>query len=208
MCQLEGPIVDSIYDTALICWDKALDPPMPTQALPAGQNDILTFKEASFLALFDANGSPTYATAENELKRAEAPKEGSTPHLSLLVYLIWYGVFTERLPEHTVQDPHYDPDIASEVNRLHSVLAPLPGEKRIHAITRHLSTSSLCYLPPLFSYLFGSDTNIQPNTVGTAQECEPGDTMIPYIAHAPHEPFPIAMVSRRPYGCNVTPLAL
>ena len=29
MCHLEGPIVDSIYDTALISWYKAMDPPLP-----------------------------------------------------------------------------------------------------------------------------------------------------------------------------------
>jgi hypothetical protein len=86
MCHLEGPIVDSFYDTALICWDKALAPPLPTLTLPVAQNDILAFKEASFQALFDANGSPTYATAESELKRAETPKEGFNPLVTIFFF--------------------------------------------------------------------------------------------------------------------------
>ena len=44
------------------------------------------------------------------------------------------------LPEHTAKDPHYDPDIASEVTRTQSVLTPRAGETRMGAITRHLST--------------------------------------------------------------------
>lgn len=44
------------------------------------------------------------------------------------------------LPEHTAKDPHYDPDIASEVMRAQSVLTPRAGETRMAAVTRHLST--------------------------------------------------------------------
>ena len=34
MCHLEGPIVDSIYDTALISWHKAMNPPLPRLSHP------------------------------------------------------------------------------------------------------------------------------------------------------------------------------
>lgn len=44
------------------------------------------------------------------------------------------------LPEHTAKDPHYDPDIASEVARAQSVLTPRARETRMSAVTRHLST--------------------------------------------------------------------
>lgn len=43
------------------------------------------------------------------------------------------------LPEHTAKDPHYDPDIASEVTRAQSVLTARAGETRMSAVTRHLS---------------------------------------------------------------------
>jgi hypothetical protein len=51
----------------------------------------------------------------------------------------------EVLPEHTTKDPHYDPDIASEIRRAQSVLTPRDGESRMQAYTRHLSKS---ILPP------------------------------------------------------------
>lgn len=34
-CHLEGPIVDSFYDMALISWHNALNPPLPTHNSPA-----------------------------------------------------------------------------------------------------------------------------------------------------------------------------
>jgi hypothetical protein len=34
----------------------------------------------------------------------------------------------------------------------------------------------------------------------TAPECAPNEEMTPYIPHPVHEPFPIAMVCRPPYG--------
>ena len=35
MVRLEGPIVDAFYDTALISWGKALEPPLPMLDSPA-----------------------------------------------------------------------------------------------------------------------------------------------------------------------------
>lgn len=86
------------------------------------------------------------------------------------------------LPQHTSEDPHYDEDIKSEVLRAIAVLHPIPGETRINAITRLLNT------------------NIQPNTKGNAPEIEAADTMTPLIPIPRHEPFPIAMVCREPWG--------
>ena len=57
MCQFEGPIVDSIYDAALICWHKALVPQLPRITSPAAQGNFATFEEASFQALFNKDGS-------------------------------------------------------------------------------------------------------------------------------------------------------
>lgn len=41
-CHLEGPIVDSIYDMALIAWYKALEPPLPSYTTPAGIGGLNT----------------------------------------------------------------------------------------------------------------------------------------------------------------------
>jgi phosphatidylserine/phosphatidylglycerophosphate/cardiolipin synthase-like enzyme len=40
LVHVEGPIVDSLYDTALISWGKAFDPPMPLMNSPAATAPI------------------------------------------------------------------------------------------------------------------------------------------------------------------------
>ncbi|KAK3389622.1 hypothetical protein B0H63DRAFT_537638 [Podospora didyma] len=40
MIHLEGPIVDSLYDMALISWHKMLDPPLPSRNTPAAQGGL------------------------------------------------------------------------------------------------------------------------------------------------------------------------
>ena len=48
-----------------------------------------------------------------------------------------------HLPEHTETDPNYDPDTPAEIARAQSVLLPRGEERRIDAITRHLSKLKL-----------------------------------------------------------------
>ncbi|KAE8447727.1 hypothetical protein EG329_010534 [Mollisiaceae sp. DMI_Dod_QoI] len=86
------------------------------------------------------------------------------------------------LPEHTTDDPHYDSDIAGEVARVQTAVSPKPGETRVEAVTRHLNHTR----------------NV--GFKGNAPECEPSEEMTPYIPHPVHDPFPIAMVCREPYG--------
>lgn len=43
MVQLEGPIVDSMYDTLLISWEKQFEPALPMIASPAAQRPLPTF---------------------------------------------------------------------------------------------------------------------------------------------------------------------
>jgi len=86
------------------------------------------------------------------------------------------------LPEHTTDDPHYDVDIAGEVARVQTAVSPKNGETRIEAVTRHLNHTK------------------NAGFKGNAPECEPEEEMTPYIPHPVHEPFPIAMVCREPYG--------
>lgn len=86
------------------------------------------------------------------------------------------------MPQHTSQDPHYDPDIKSEVLRAIAGMNPRAGETRINAVTRLLNTT------------------IQPDTEGSAPDIEPSETMTPLIPIARHDPFPVAMVCRLPWG--------
>ncbi|KAG4025551.1 hypothetical protein MFRU_055g00240 [Monilinia fructicola] len=86
------------------------------------------------------------------------------------------------LPEHTTDDPHYDDDIAGEVARVQTAVSPKNGETRIEAVTRHLNHTR------------------NPGFKGNAPDYPAHEEMTPYIPHPVHEPFPIAMVCREPYG--------
>ncbi|KAH8809008.1 hypothetical protein F5884DRAFT_674832 [Xylogone sp. PMI_703] len=57
MIRMEGPIVDSIYDMALISWHKKLDPPLPTINTPAAQAELVSFNNPSHDGMFNAEGA-------------------------------------------------------------------------------------------------------------------------------------------------------
>ncbi|EFW14872.1 phospholipase D [Coccidioides posadasii str. Silveira] len=86
------------------------------------------------------------------------------------------------LPEHTPDEPHYDADIVAETARITASLTPRPEETRRDCVTRHLNIVS------------------RPDITGDAPEWDEDDHMTPYILHPPHEPFPMAMVNREPWG--------
>ena len=106
-----------------------------------------------------------------------------------------------HLPEHTEKDPNYDPDIPAEIARAQSVLLPRGSERRVDAITRHLSkpASSVKY----GKMLNHADTTIQPDTKGNAPDVDEGNEMTPLIPHPIHTPIPMAMVCRKPWGCKL-----
>ncbi|KIX05212.1 uncharacterized protein Z518_06084 [Rhinocladiella mackenziei CBS 650.93] len=172
MTQWEGPIVDSFYEVALISWHNALKPPPPCLNQPASQGPLPTFETESYATLFDENGKlvPVHHTTTAVPAAGERLRELAGRGSQL------------NLPQHTSQDPHYDPDIESEVLRSVAALNPRSGERRIDAITRLLNTT------------------IQPDTKGSALDLEPSDSMTPLIPIPRHEPFPVAMVCREPWG--------
>lgn len=56
MVHMEGPIVDSMYDMALISWNKHLEPPLPSHSAPASAGGISCFNEAH-AGIFASNGA-------------------------------------------------------------------------------------------------------------------------------------------------------
>ncbi|OBT81150.1 hypothetical protein VE02_10057 [Pseudogymnoascus sp. 03VT05] len=70
MIQLEGPIVDSLYDMALISWHKALEPPLPSYKSPASQGGIGSFGETSHHEMFYQAG--IQANAISDAQAADA----------------------------------------------------------------------------------------------------------------------------------------
>ncbi|EXJ81840.1 hypothetical protein A1O1_07905 [Capronia coronata CBS 617.96] len=172
MTQWEGPVVDSFYEVALISWHNRLNPPLPCIDQPAASAPLPTFESESHGTLFDKHGNIVPVSQSN----TTVPDGDEN-----LRDLAQHGAQLD-LPQHTSQDPHYDPDIKSEVLRSVATLNPRQGERRIDAITRMLNTT------------------IQPNTKGSAPDLEPSDSMTPLIPIPRHDPFPIAMVCREPWG--------
>ena len=56
-CQLEGPIVDSLYDMLLISWCNKLEPPLPSANSPAAAGGISAFSDSSHDNQFTAKGA-------------------------------------------------------------------------------------------------------------------------------------------------------
>lgn len=85
------------------------------------------------------------------------------------------------LPQSTNDHPQYDNDIAGEVTRVQAAVSAKPGETQMEAISRLLN-------------------HTVNDLKADAPELGEGEEMTPYIPHATHEPFPIAMVNRPPFG--------
>ncbi|KAK4555523.1 hypothetical protein LTR86_007275 [Recurvomyces mirabilis] len=111
MSHIEGPIVDSVWETFMVSWHNKLDPPLPCRDMTAMSKPPPTYQEASFQGLFESNGA---------FRIPEKPID-------------------IELPEHDPGNPHYDDTIAGEIDRMRSVLRPRQGESHADAICRHLN---------------------------------------------------------------------
>ncbi|KAJ5702105.1 hypothetical protein N7488_009653 [Penicillium malachiteum] len=145
LAHVEGPIVDSFYDSALISWGKPLDPPLPLLNSPAESSPIPCHHGEQKLG----------STAED---------------------------LPEDLPQNTAASPHWDIDFESEAKRVNNSLIPRGDETPTKAVSRLLNTT------------------IQLDTAGNAPDSDQDLRMEPYILLPQHEPFPMAMVNREPYG--------
>ncbi|KAF9876581.1 hypothetical protein CkaCkLH20_05989 [Colletotrichum karsti] len=238
MVQVEGPIVDGLYDMALLTWHKKLDPPLPCLGTPAAEAKSGSFGE-NHDSIFTPEGtmkghrvvidpakipqrtaaygpgadrlSPSQNTSANTETVSAATHSNGFPETpngsngvngSSLSSTAGNGIAATNqdpqsgiqgqqisepprdtpLPEHTHNDPHYDTDIAGEIARVQSAVSASPNETQMQAVTRHLNHT------------------VSKDFKGTAPECQPTDEMTPYIPHPAHEPFPITLVNRHPYG--------
>lgn len=134
MTHLEGPIVDSLYDAALLTWHDRLDPPLPLISVGTAQVDLQsTFDQASFREL--------------------VPQSGCFSSQAVADFIRDKDIDEQNLPEHNPGDPHYDSDIAGEVIRVQSSLTPKNGHRIMDAVTNHLSK-----VPSLWSSDLMADT--------------------------------------------------
>ncbi|OTB06296.1 hypothetical protein M426DRAFT_115091 [Hypoxylon sp. CI-4A] len=217
MVQLEGPVVDSLYDMALISWHKKLEPPLPMLNSPAAKSGSGSF-DARHAEIFGSGGAIRGHSAVLDpgrlpdrraygLESFEQLQEGEvsihtngtgldgdstvpgringqdgltdgTPR----VESSHHALPPSSLPEHTAEDPHYDENLAGEIQRIQASVSPKPSEPQMQAVSRHLNHT------------------VNEGFAGNAPECDPRDEMTPYIPHVAHEPFPVALVCRPPYG--------
>jgi phosphatidylserine/phosphatidylglycerophosphate/cardiolipin synthase-like enzyme len=112
MTHLEGPIVDSLYDTALITWSKHLNPPLPSHASPAAQGGLPT-----------SNAEPLYMDRQRGRGQERIAAEGESVTLS----------------EHMPGDPHYDDDVKGEIARMQFCYSMKDHESRLQAANRQLN---------------------------------------------------------------------
>ncbi|KAJ7063464.1 hypothetical protein C8F01DRAFT_1133150 [Mycena amicta] len=178
MTHLEGPIVDSLYDMALISWHLPLTPLLPSNNHPEVEgglgaigDETTTEEESSDNRADIATGPSTVESVLNEAvpadptpihsvqNKVKGPDEATKVWLACGVQAISAAQITHPspLPEHTTDDPHYDVDMAGEVARVQFAVSPKPGLTRMEA-------------------------------------------MSPYISHPTRNAFPIALVCRAPYG--------
>lgn len=156
MTHLEGPIVDSIYDTALVTWGNELRPPLPSANTPAAAGGVRA----------DQQQEPLFMDRGEAREQHEVVLDGQAA----------------QLPEHMPDDPHYDDDLAGEITRMQSAYSSKPSESRLQATNRQLNLA--CKKP----------------AGPTAPEIAGGDEFTPYIPISTPTSFPIAVVSRPPYG--------
>ncbi|RMZ75693.1 hypothetical protein DV738_g5341, partial [Chaetothyriales sp. CBS 135597] len=173
MCQFEGDVVDSIYDTALISWHNQLKPPFPSLDSPSRGSAPPSFNVPSHGELFNEYGDSLYGYyTENRPPPTAGPGPDAVEQAG-----------SKPLPQHSSSDPHYDADIASELLRSIATLSPGPGQRRIDLISKNLNTTA------------------ENETTATAPDItDPNEAMSPFIPLPPHQPFPIALVNREPYG--------
>ncbi|KAK0257174.1 hypothetical protein B0A54_09878 [Friedmanniomyces endolithicus] len=120
MTHIEGPIVDSVWETFLFSWHNKLDPAVPCRDTTALSKPPPTYQDASFRQLFEPDGS---------FRLPERPTDAN-------------------LPEHMPGDPHFDDSIVGEIDRMRSVLRPGPGESNADVVCRHLNKPTKLDLKP------------------------------------------------------------
>ena len=121
MTHVEGPIVDSLYDTALITWNNHLNPPLPSHDAPATEGGLPT-----------SGQEPFYMDRPVGREQHQIANDGRAA----------------RLPEHMPDDPHYDVDLNGEIMRMQSCYSDKRSETHLQAVNRQLNLACKTPISP------------------------------------------------------------
>lgn len=116
MTHVEGPIVDSIYDTALITWNNRIKPPLPSSHNPATQGGLPTDYD-----------EPLYLNRGHGREPSEIADDGKIP---------------KTLHSHTPEDPQYDNTLEEEITRMQFCYSTKNNESRLQAVNRQLNLAA------------------------------------------------------------------
>lgn len=119
LVQYEGGIVDSIWETFLVSWHKAMNPPPPCLTDSVATKTPVSFAQESFKSLFNSEG------------HFRLPETSAVDH---------------SLFPHIAGDPHFDDDIALQIKRMNAMLSPkTPDQAWPDVIADHLSRLKRVY---------------------------------------------------------------
>ncbi|KAI0116887.1 hypothetical protein F4814DRAFT_265862 [Daldinia grandis] len=227
MVQVEGSIVDSLYDMALLSWHKKLEPPLPCLSSPAAKSGSTSFTPSyadmfspegaikGYSAIVDTDKLPGGTTDSldafytrrtgggidhvNGTGRSSMERSNSSSSISGV------GDRSSTHQEQTgliVQSPEGGNPFASlGLLPEQTVDAPHYDEDLAGEIRRiQASVSQKPGETRMQAVSRHLNHTVNEGFEGTAPECDPQDEMTPYIPHPIHEPFTMALVCRAPYG--------
>ncbi|KAF8264927.1 hypothetical protein EI94DRAFT_1737335 [Lactarius quietus] len=221
MIQLEGPVVDSFYDMALMSWATAMNPPLPLLSIQPTYPGVYQFKqdneslkyigsEPKFTALrahFQEWRTGTGSTTADQRHRdaISRPEEQVTPSPKT----------TDARAHGNFDTSPKDYERDEVVEKPRDTAVPSRKESATTKTNTNdlVSTSMRSHSPISDSNSRGVDNGLVSSSE-TAELLDAGEVdsttqdadddfladFFPHILHEPHIPVPIAMVNRRPTG--------
>lgn len=112
---LEGPIVDSIWDTFLVSWHNSLESPLPTRETDARSQPLPSSADHTFAAI-----------KLDEAGHIQSQRE----------------TLPDDLPEHLAGGAQYDPSVGEEMVRMQATLRGKDGTSAAETVAQHLSSTT------------------------------------------------------------------
>ncbi|KAN0105527.1 hypothetical protein V8E52_010932 [Russula decolorans] len=212
MVQLEGPVVDSIYDMALISWSNAMKPPLPLLATVPIYPVVYKFQQDNEDLRYinpEAMSKATLLYLKERPVNSESQGSQSNPRCHNSTGAV---VKEQKRPDTTTRyRSNSDMPIPSSrdsakpnVNSS-SRAQSLNGSAETHGLGIHTPSHSPAPEHPVHDEggmpVVGSSKEHNVDIAGNKDD--DGDTRSdfrPHLLHEPHQPVPIAILNRCPTG--------